>query len=168
MFYADVCFWLLPLFSILFVCMRLSLIGLLSMCSIVFLLLIAIIAVHYGCVLLDLVSIDIFDVRCWCVVLIVTVVFNIVSLHSCLSYWFVIDVFNCVFCCWLLSLRLCRFHIDLYSWMSLFFVDDLHDWFYQLFSLPKATALSSREIGPAECATRLNKEKLWEKANDHV
>ena len=43
---------------------RVSIIGLLSMCSIVFLLLIASIAVHYGCVLLDLVSIDIFDVRC--------------------------------------------------------------------------------------------------------
>ena len=43
---------------------RVSIIGLLSMCSIMFLLLIAIIAVHYGCVLLDLVSIDIFDFRC--------------------------------------------------------------------------------------------------------
>ena len=30
-------------------------------------------------------------------VLIVTVLLNIVSLHSCFSYWFVIDVFNCVF-----------------------------------------------------------------------
>ena len=30
-------------------------------------------------------------------VLIVTVVFNIVSLHVSFSYWFVIDVFNCVF-----------------------------------------------------------------------
>ena len=44
---------------------RVSLIGLLSMCSIVCLLLIAIIAVHYGGVLLDLVSIAIFDFRCW-------------------------------------------------------------------------------------------------------
>ena len=43
---------------------RVSLIGLLSMFSIVFLLLVAIIAVHYGCVSLDLVSIDIFDFRC--------------------------------------------------------------------------------------------------------
>ena len=43
---------------------RVPLTGLLSMCSIVFLLLIAIIAVHYGCVLLDLVSLDIFDFRC--------------------------------------------------------------------------------------------------------
>ena len=48
----------------LLVCIRVSLIGLLSMCSIVVLLLIAIIAAHYGCVLLDLVSIDIFDFRC--------------------------------------------------------------------------------------------------------
>ena len=43
---------------------RVSLIDLLSMCSIVFLLLVAIIAVHEGGVLLDLVSIDIFDFRC--------------------------------------------------------------------------------------------------------
>ena len=43
---------------------RVPLIGLLSMCSIVFLLLIAIIAVHYGCILLDVVSVDMFDVRC--------------------------------------------------------------------------------------------------------
>ena len=43
---------------------RVSLFGLLSMCSIVLLLPIAIIAVHYGCILLDLVSHDIFDVRC--------------------------------------------------------------------------------------------------------
>ena len=43
---------------------RVLLIGLLSMCSIVILLLIAIIADHYGHVLLALVSIDIFDVLC--------------------------------------------------------------------------------------------------------
>ena len=62
-----------------------------------FLLLMCIVAVHYGCVLLDLVSIDMFDFRGWCVVSIVTIVFNIVSLHSCFSYWFVMAVFNCIF-----------------------------------------------------------------------
>ena len=55
-----------------------------------------IVAVHYGCILLAFVSIDVLDLCCRCVLLILIVVLTIVSLNSCLSYWFVIVVFNCI------------------------------------------------------------------------